>query len=171
MPGFLLLISFLLKFISLGLIVLLLVFTLKSKFKVLNLIALPALATFLLSKIMYSLGLIAMPYWGDDYPSLVEVLKDNIFGFIWEETSYPYLPISNGIITLGLLIVLVVLSFAIKPKADSKLQTIKLNEGKEATSSGGSTISVADELKKLSELRDSGIISDEEFAQLKKKLL
>lgn len=50
-------------------------------------------------------------------------------------------------------------------------EQIKLNEGKEATSSGGSTISVADELKKLSELRDSGIISDEEFSHQKKKLL
>lgn len=48
---------------------------------------------------------------------------------------------------------------------------IKLNPNKALSTAPVSSISVADELKKLSELRDSGIISDLEFDQQKKKLL
>lgn len=47
------------------------------------------------------------------------------------------------------------------------LITNRMNSG----GGGGSNIDVADELAKLAKLRDQGVLSDEEFAKMKAKLL
>ena len=50
-------------------------------------------------------------------------------------------------------------------------ERIKMNISKENNSSGLSTLSVADELLKLSQLRDSGVLTDAEFQSMKAKLI
>lgn len=63
--------------------------------------------------------------------------------------------------------------FAKKNQKDFELIKESVEQAISTNSGNGQVqnISVADELKKLSELRDAGIISEDEFSQQKKKLL
>jgi hypothetical protein len=56
----------------------------------------------------------------------------------------------------------------IRDFVNERIEQIKINSPSVAASSKGS---LADEIKKLSDLRDAGILTEEEFTQQKKKLL
>ncbi len=110
--------------------------------------------------------LVFLIIWIIGFTVLSGILEDELWKFVWSDKPYYWNFYSNNKVYLYNLPLIVGVIFIAK-----KFYFTKVTLTKSLDKKLNKNLSNADELKKYSDLKDQGIITEEEFQAKKKKLL
>ena len=111
-------------------------------------------------------SLVFLIIWIIGFTVLSGILEDELWKFVWSDKPYYWHFYSNNKVYLYNLPLIVGVIFIAK-----KFYFTKVTLTKSLDKKLNKNLSNADELKKYSDLKDQGIITEEEFQAKKKKLL